>query len=260
MNPFLSALLYLQLYLSLVFMSFSSAAVRFVTEVMSPFQISEGTQLSGFAVEVIEEIKQKTGIRGKIEVYPWAKSYNIALNEADVFIFTLVKTDERLTRFQWIDEYHTATDSFYALKSRTDIKIRSMADAKRYVTCIPRNDVGEQRLMKLGFSEKHLKKVAFQAQCLGMLYRDRVDLNLFNHHGIQNLSKKFDVDPDQFRRVFVVSKAVMGIAASKRTSSVLVNKVRKALTEIKQSRRHQQRIHKWFRSDRKNKPRGKSSN
>ncbi|MFT4925029.1 MAG: polar amino acid transport system substrate-binding protein [Phenylobacterium sp.] len=228
-----------------VFAAFSSE-IRFVTEEMSPFQIKDGHKLSGFAIEVIEEIKQKIGLQAKIEVYPWARAYNLALQKPNVFIFTLVKTPERLAQFKWIDEYYTATDSFYALRSRKDIKIRSMKDAKKYVTCIPRNDVGEQRLLKLGFSAKNLKRVAFQSQCLGMLYRDRVDLNLFNEHGIRSLSKKFEVDPDQFRRIFVVSKAVMGLAASKATDDRLVAQVRKALVEIKQSSSHRQRIQKWF--------------
>ncbi len=238
----------------LVIVLFSSAnvlaqKVRFVTEIMSPFQVNDGQQLTGFAVELVEEIKRRTRIDAKIEVYPWARAYNLALTQPNVFIFTLVKTDERMTQFDWIDEYYTVTDSFYALKSRKDIVINSMSDAKKYVTCIPRDDVGEQRLLKLGFAKTSLKKVAFQSQCLGMLYRDRVDLNLFNAVGIQSLSQKFDVDPGYFRRVFVVSKAVMGLAASKNTDANLVKAVRKALGQIKKEAAFKQRIEKWFGTD-----------
>lgn len=222
------------------------AQVRFVTEIMSPFQVNDGKNLSGFAIELIEEIKQRTGIDAKIEVYPWARAYNIALTEPNVFIFTLVKTDERMSKFNWIDEYYTVTDSFYALSSRKDIVINTISDAKKYVTCIPRDDVGEQRLLQAGFDDKSLKKVAFQSQCLGMLYRDRVDLNLFNEVGIRKLAQKFDVDPSNFRRVFVVSKAVMGLAASKSTDVALVTKVRNALQEIKTTGKHRQRLDKWF--------------
>jgi polar amino acid transport system substrate-binding protein len=220
--------------------------VRFVTEIMSPFQVDDGQKLGGFAVELIEEIKLRTGIKSRVEVYSWARAYNLALTEPNVFIFTMVKTDERLSKFNWIADYYTATDSFYALKSRKDIVIKSMADAKKYVTCIPRDDVGEQRLMKLGFGHKSLKKVSFQSQCLGMLYRDRVDLNLFNEVGIRRLSQKFDVSPDKFRRVFVVSKAVMGLAASKNSDVKVVNKVRKALLDIKADSGFEKRIVRWF--------------
>jgi polar amino acid transport system substrate-binding protein len=224
----------------------SAQEVRFVTEIMSPFQVNDGKRLGGFAVELVEEIKHRTGIKGRVEVYPWARAYNIALSEPNVFIFTLVKTDERLKKFNWITDYYTVTDSFYALKSRKDIVIKSMADAKKYVTCIPRDDVGEQRLEKLGFKTGSLKKVSFQSQCLGMLYRDRVDLNLFNEVGIRRLSQKFDVNPDNFRRVFVVSKAVMGIAASKNSDKKVIDKVRKALMAIKSERDFEDRIARWF--------------
>lgn len=223
-----------------------ASEVRFVTEIMSPFQINDGQRLSGYAVELVEEIKRKTGLDAQIEVYPWARAYNIALSEPNVFIFTLVRTDERMDKFKWIDDYYTVTDSFYAKTTRKDIVINSLDDAKKYVTCIPRDDVGEQRLIDAGFDGNSLKKVAFQSQCLGMLYRDRVDLNLFNGVGIRRLAQKFDVDPNNFRKVFVVSKAVMGLAASKSTNQALIAKVRKALNEIKQTPEHKKRIEKWF--------------
>jgi len=224
----------------------SQSQARFVTEIMSPFQLKKAEQLTGFAVEIVDEIITRTQIKGEIEVYPWARAYTIALNEPNVFIFTLVKTKERLEKFVWIDEYYVATDSFYALSSRADIVINSVADAKKYITCIPRNDVGEQRLMKLGFNDNHLKKVAVQSQCLGMLHRARVDLNLFNELGIRSLSSKFNIDRNKFKRVFVVSKAVMGIAASKNTSPAMIAAVRKALAQIKSESQYEKNIIKWF--------------
>ena len=224
----------------------SETPIRFVTEIMSPFQLNDGSKLTGFAVELVEAIQRNAQLDARIEVYPWARAYNIALKEPNVFIFTLVKTDERLDQFNWIDQYYVATDSFYALKSRPDIVIESMDDAKKYTTCIPRDDVGEQRLLKLGFDDSNLKRVAFQSQCLGMLYRDRVDLNLFNELGIRSLSRKFDVDPNHFRRVFVVSKAVMGLAASKNTDPKLIKKVRETLQALKQAPDFTARMHKWF--------------
>lgn len=219
---------------------------RFVTEIMSPFQLKQNNKLTGFAVDLIDEVISRAQIDGDIEVYPWARAYNIALSEPNVFIFTLVKTKERLKKFNWIDEYYVATDSFYALSSRKDIVINSIADAKKYITCIPRNDVGEQRLIKLGFDDTNLKRVAVQSQCLGMLQRNRVDLNLFNAQGIRSLANKFNVEHKHFKRVYVVSKAVMGVAASKTSDPLLVERVRKALVEVKSEPFYDQLLDKWF--------------
>lgn len=222
-----------------------AAKPRFVTEIMSPFQVKEGRKLTGFAVELIEEIKHRVKINARIEVYPWARAYHLALTTPNVFIFTLVKTPDRLVKFDWIDQYYVATDSFYALASRQDIVIKTIEDAKNYSICIPRNDVGEQRLLKLGFNHQ-LKKVAFQSQCLGMLYRNRVDLNLFNQAGIRSLTTKFNLDAKHFRRVFVVSEAVMGVAASKNSDVHLVAEIRSTLADIKAEPDFHQRIEKWF--------------
>ena len=71
-----------------------------------------------------------------------------------------------------------------------DIIIKNINDAKKYVLCIP-VIFGEQRLHEAGFNSKKLKESGhFQSQCLGMLYRDRVDLNLFNGIGIRDLGTK----------------------------------------------------------------------
>ena len=222
--------------------------VSFVTEIMPPFQLREQGRLGGFAVELMDSVIERAKLKANIEVLPWARAYHIALNTPNVFIFTLVKTQQRMEKFIWIDEYYVATDSFYALRSRDDIVINSIKDAKKYITCIPRNDVGEQRLLELGFDNRHLKKVAFQAQCLGMLHRNRIDLNLFNELGIRSLAQKFAVDRQVFKRVFVVSKAVMGIAASKNSDLKVVNAVKTALKAIKSEPRYEQQVAKWFGS------------
>ena len=65
--------------------------IRFITEIMSPFQVKERGRLTGFAVEIIDEVITRVQPKTRIEVYPWARAYNIALNEPNVFIFTLVK-------------------------------------------------------------------------------------------------------------------------------------------------------------------------
>jgi polar amino acid transport system substrate-binding protein len=226
--------------------SYHSNKPRFVTEIMSPFQLKENGKLTGFAINLMDEVISRAQLKGRIEIYPWARAYHIALTEPNVFIFTLVKTQERLEKFNWIDEYYVATDSFYALNSRKDIVINSIADAKKYQICIPRNDVGEQRLIKLGFDDSNLKRVAVQSQCLGMLQRGRVDLNLFNAQGIRSLANKFNVEQRLFKRVFVVSEAVMGVAASKNSDPQLVAQIREALVKVKSERFYEELLQQWF--------------
>ena len=166
-----------------------------------------------------------------------------------MFIFTLVKTPERLRKFEWIDQYYVATDSFYALSSRTDIVIESLEDAQKYVTCIPRNDVGEQRLKKLGFADSQLKIVAVQSQCIGMLNRGRVDLVLFNELGVRSLLSSLNIARPKVKRMFVVSKAVMGLAASRNSDQQIVQNMRQNLKQLKQDPWFGQQLTRWFGSE-----------
>ena len=105
--------------------------ITLVTENYPPFQIKEsGKPPQGFAIELVEAMKKYAGINEKIEVYPWARAYNMALIKPNTFIFSLARTKEREDLFKWIGDYFMATTAIYALKSRTDIVITSLEDAK----------------------------------------------------------------------------------------------------------------------------------
>ena len=108
--------------------------------------------------------------------------------------------------------------------------------------------MGEQRLKTLGFVDSQLKKVAFQAQCIGMLNRGRVDLVLFNELGVRSLLTKFNIAQPKVKRVYVVSEAVMGLAASLNSDEKIVQSVKTSLQQLKQEPWFEQHRNFWFDS------------
>ena len=59
---------------------------RFVAEIMSPFQLKEQDKLTDFAAELMQNLINWAEVNGKIEVYLWARVYNIALSKPNVFM------------------------------------------------------------------------------------------------------------------------------------------------------------------------------
>jgi polar amino acid transport system substrate-binding protein len=196
----------------------------------------------------VEAMKKKVGVDAKITVYPWARAYMMALKQPNTFIFGIARTKEREQLFKWVGDYYKVTDTFFALASRRDIRLSAVEDAKNYKTAVPRGDIAALRLEKLGFNSKHLQYVTFQEQCVRLLHLGRVDLNSNNELGFFTQIRKLGFQPDEFRRVFVISEVPVGMAASQGTPDHLVQKMRNALSEIKADGTHAGLLRKWFPS------------
>lgn len=242
-----------KLILVLVFCFFGIAEnsnaqkIRLVTENYPPFQIEEpGKPLSGFAIELVEAIKRYAGINVKTEVYPWARAYKIALKYPNTFIFSIAKTKEREHLFKWVGEYFKATTSIYALKSRSDIIINSLENAKKFKIGTPRSDAGALFLESKGFNAEHLHYLVNQDQAITMLYLGRVDLNVNNNIGFMDALKRKNYDPQKFKNVFVISAMPLGIAANKNTPDILVQKIQTALEKVNSDGTYQKLMGKWF--------------
>ena len=151
--------------------------ILFVTENNPPLQITDkGKPLTGFAIELVESVIDKAGINAIIQAYPWARSYIMAQEKPNVFIFSISRTKERENLFQWVGTYYKETDAFFALASRKDIVLNSIEDAKKYKTAVPRGDASALRLEKHGFTKIHLYYVTDQKQSIQKLKLGRVDL------------------------------------------------------------------------------------
>ncbi len=78
-----------------------AAELRLFTEEYRPLSYSEKGKLTGMAVEVVEQLVEQTGQATHIELLPWARGYHLAQREANVGLFSMVRTPEREALFQW---------------------------------------------------------------------------------------------------------------------------------------------------------------
>lgn len=221
--------------------------IQFVTENYPPFQIKKGENPpEGFAIELVEAMKKKAGLNAKIQMLPWGRAYRIAQHEPNAFIFSIAMSKEREESFKWIGNYFEAINAIYTLSSNENITITSLDSAKKYKTCVPRGDNSAVILEKRGFNKKHLRYVTTQTQCILMLHRKRVDLNMNSELGFFTIVKKLKLEATQFKRVFIESIVPLGIAANKNSDVTLVKKMQRALEELKVDGTHEKLMKKWF--------------
>jgi polar amino acid transport system substrate-binding protein len=75
---------------------------RVVTAELRPFAVDNQPAAPGLTVELTEAICVKVGAPAKIEFYPWARAYALALADPRVAVIPLTRTPPREARFQWL--------------------------------------------------------------------------------------------------------------------------------------------------------------
>ena len=127
--------------------------IKVVTEDTSYSYLQDG-KVVGTATEIVEATLQRAGLNDySVSLYPWARAYDMALQEKNVLIYLIARTPERETRFKWVGEVERIDYPMYKLRERTDIQVRDLQEAKHYSIGVVRDDVRHQYLKEQGFTK-----------------------------------------------------------------------------------------------------------
>ena len=70
-----------------------SAELTILTENLPPLNFIKDGVLMGPAVDIVKEIQKRVGSHEQIQVYPWARAYKMALEEVNILIFGMARTE-----------------------------------------------------------------------------------------------------------------------------------------------------------------------
>ncbi len=239
------------IYLLLFFYSTISFAVelKFVTEDLPPLQYNNhGKPASGAMVDLIHLLKNEAKLSGSIYIYPWARSYQMAKNEENVIIFSMFRSADREKHFQWVGKIYRIDSYLVALKSRQDIRVNNLNDAKAYTVGSIRDDLAENYLKERGFIEdKNLYLSSAYPVLWKMLYSGRTDLAFTNSLVWQYEIQHSGLDPNKIKFIYKIPDipADLYIAASLPTKKNIVEKLQQALQRIKADGRYQKILTQW---------------
>jgi polar amino acid transport system substrate-binding protein len=141
------------LLLTLLCASSHAESIKAVTEETS-YSYLENGQVGGPAGRVVEAMLQRAGLNDySLALYPWARAYDMALQQPDVLIYLIARTPEREPLFKWVGEVTHIEYHFYKLRGQPDIQVHSLADAKQFNVGVLRADVRQQYLQAEGFTK-----------------------------------------------------------------------------------------------------------
>jgi len=231
--------------------SYAQEKIIFGTENYAPFSYKniETGEVEGLSVDIVSAlISVLNDKKSNIEVYPWARIYNMALQQKNVAIFSIIRLEERENLFKWAGTLYSPQMYIWKLKSRKDIKIDKAENLKSYQVAVNNLGIDEVILTnRYGLSrEKQLQPVSQTYQKIFMLLRGHTDLMEYGESALKWKMKELSFDFNQFEKVMILPDTTdFSLAFSKKTDDKTVAMYQQALDTIKQNGTYEKILAKW---------------
>ena len=222
--------------------------IEVVTEHLPPFQIDTPTEILGFATEIVSTALSSTPYTFNISIYPWARSYNMALNKKNTCIYSIARTPERENKFLWVNTIAERNVSLIGLTER-NLNITSFEDAKKFMTAVNRDDVTHQLLVSKGFKEGINLFVVNNTHSLLTLLakRESIDLILADGFAINYRAQFNNLDPKIFEKVYQLNAKPLDyyFACNIKTQPEVIKQLRHSINQMKVSGQIDKIIAEW---------------
>ncbi|WP_260958733.1 substrate-binding periplasmic protein [Pseudomonas citri] len=229
----------------------AEAPLRIVTEELPPYNMTLDGRVTGMSTEVVQAVLKEVGMDVPIQPMPWARAYELALNESNVLIYSIVRTPAREGLFQWVGAIAPTQWYMYSLADRP-VRLNSLADAHGHQIATVNQDVGEQYLISKGFRiGEELQSSTKYEHNYRKLKVDHVELWISNELNALYMTRQNGEDPD---KVLVRSLPLpelssaggFSMAFSRKTPTETVEKFRAGLETIRRNGVYDAIVRKWL--------------
>ena len=207
----------------------------------TPFTSNEESTVGGGeATAFVRKLLDTTNLEYEFSYQPWKRAYNFALREKNILIYPLARSQTREDLFVWVGELIPVNYYLVKLKSRDDIKVEVLADAKKYRIGLVNFHVTHEYLTRNNFHD--LQPVNSNLQNLRKAQLDRIDLFPISDGGLLQLCKRHKLDCDQFEPVFKLTAISNGLylAFSKNTNQVILDQLDRGFKQMIASGAHRE--------------------
>lgn len=207
-----------------------SEELTILTENLPPLNYVKDGKLVGPSVEIVKEIQRRVGSHEEIQVYPWARAYQIALEKENIVLFGTTHTRKRDDKFKWVGPLATKRDILVARKN-SGLNINNLEDAKKVKRIgTLRDDTRERFLKSNDFT--NLESVSDEQLNAQKLAMGRLDLWAYKEPGVKTVCELAGVDYNEFEEVLQLREINVSIAFSKKTPDSIVKKWENAFNEM----------------------------
>ena len=225
-----------------------AADISAYTEELPPLNYQNGSQVGGFATELLQLTMRQAGYSVDIQLQPWARAYRTVLEGPDRLIYSITRTPEREPLFHWVGPISPRQIKLYRLSSRNDIQIHSEADLMRYKLGAMFESAAAKKLAGFGLQpERGLDLSASDEIALKKLMLDRTDMVAMLDWAMAWQLKQQKIDPRRVRPVWLLDgSSQYWFALSRGTPQYKVKRLQTALNQISNDGRLQQLRQKYL--------------
>jgi polar amino acid transport system substrate-binding protein len=173
---------------------------------------------------ITKKILQLAKIDYKIRILPWARAYKVATNQPNTLIFSLLRTSDRESKFNWLVPLCTVEMAFYKMGKTKQVMINRLADVKSYKIGIERDQAKKKFLINNGLG-KNIIEVDTNIQLRKMMQHNRVDIMIASKSFINNYNNHQADLSAQLIYVYPVNQLnqTLYLASYKATSNALID-------------------------------------
>ncbi|MHB8090090.1 MAG: substrate-binding periplasmic protein [Syntrophales bacterium] len=205
--------------------------VQMLTEEYPPVTFMKDGKITGFVTDIVREIIARQGIPDHIRLTSWDEAYNAALNNPNVVLFSVERTEKRESLFQWVGPVGKNSAIFYAKKG-SGIKITNLGEARKVAAIsTTTNWFTEQYLKDKGFT--NLVSSPLPITSVKKLMNGDVQISVFTDITMPEIVKNAGYNIDDLEQVFTVSNTYFYIAVSRGTPVEMVKKWQSVLDGLK---------------------------
>lgn len=216
-----------------IFAVAQAQTIQAVTEDAPPYTYMEQGKVAGPVTEVVEQSLLRAGFTDyRLNLYPWARAYDLAQKQPHVLIFLIARTPAREALFHWTGEIMKIEYHLYRWRGRA-VEVPNLDAARAYSIGVMRDDVRQQYLQSRGFTK--LVVSAQPSDNFRKLVSGQVDMVPLTAGETLPLCKEAAFDCAQLERVLTLDEASTGLymAYSRQTPPEVVERTRKAFEQLK---------------------------
>ena len=230
-----------------VFSYADETALSLVTEDYPPYAYEENGQIKGIAVEIVSALVKEAKINASTDIYPFARAFHNATTKADTGIFPLIKLPEREKLLIWGSELFPINAYVYTLKSRSEIKVNSVADLHKLANGAILNAADHIYLKELGV--KNIQTVVKLEQNLQKMLLGRIDTVIMPEVCFNFIVKKMKLDKNKFHKALKVKRLSTSayLAFNKQTDQQIIDRLNGAFKVIKENGIYKKIIDRYYK-------------
>jgi len=213
------------------------AAVRLVTELLPPYSYDEGGVVKGASTDVVRAVMDEAGLRYGVEMLPWRRALDAALNEKDTFIYSVAHTSGREKQLLWVGKICDRLLAIYCLKEREDLLAHSLAELPGATFAVIQDDASADVLRALGFGvgSLHFMRDAATPLASQHVLAGRSDFFVSNPYRFRYLAAGAELAGRFKRHSLITAGDGYYLAANPASDPALVARVRKAFESLRAS-------------------------